>query len=198
MQRSEIVSSPAEELILVDSGDRAIGAMPKKDCHAGAGTLHRAFSIFLFSTEGKVLLQRRGPDKPLWPRFWSNACCSHPRSGEAIEEALHRRLREELGADCPLTFLFKFEYRAQFGDVGAEHELCSVFIGVTDGPFDPNRSELEDLRFFGRDELEARLAADPEAFTPWFRMEWERIESVLAAHDGSARSLIASQGRPSV
>lgn len=197
MQRSEIVSSPAEQLILVDEADREIGAMPKKDCHEGDGVLHRAFSIFLFGTGGDVLLQRRGADKPLWPLFWSNACCSHPRTGESIETAAHRRLREELGTDCPLTFLYKFEYRAQFGDAGAEHELCSVFIGISDGPFDANRAELEELRFFSRDELAMRLAAEPDAFTPWFRMEWKRIDSALADHGGSVENLVALQGRRS-
>ena len=193
MQRSEIVSYPAEQLILVDGDDREVGAMSKNDCHEGDGVLHRAFSIFLFNSEGDVLLQRRSADKPLWPLFWSNACCSHPRRGESIETALHRRLREELGTDCPLTFLYKFEYRARFGDVGTEHELCSVFAGITDGPFDPNREELDDLRFFARDELRARLVAEPDAFTPWFKMEWERIDSALAETGGSVENLAALQ-----
>jgi isopentenyl-diphosphate delta-isomerase len=189
MQRTEIVSNPAEKLILVDSDDREIGALPKSDCHVGDGILHRAFSIFVFNSGGDVLLQKRSADKPLWPMYWSNACCSHPRSGESMEVAVRRRMREELGVDCPLTFLYKFEYQAAYEDIGSERELCSVYIGESDGPFDPNRAELADLRFFPRDELAAMLAQQPLSFTPWFKMEWERISTALDENDGRLERL---------
>ena len=192
MQRSEIVSSPAEQLILVDSEDREIGAMPKMDCHLGDGVLHRAFSVFLFNQDGDVLLQRRSADKPLWPLYWSNACCSHPRVGETVEQAAGRRLREELGVECELRFLYKFEYQAQFEDVGTERELCHVYVGRSDGPFDPNESELADLRFFSRDELAARLVAERDRFTPWFQMEWEAIKQALDESDGDLELLAVS------
>jgi len=192
MQRTETVSDPAEQLILVDSDDRDVGVMPKWDCHRGEGVLHRAFSIFVFNSAGEVLLQQRSQEKPLWPLFWSNACCSHPRSGEDVETALQRRLREELGIQCPLTYLYKFEYQAFYGDVGAEHELCSVYVGQHDGPFDPNNSELADLRFFGRTELGERLRQHPAEFTPWFRMEWQRIDQALARSDGNVGMLRSS------
>ena len=194
MQRSEIVSSPAEQLILVDSQDREIGAMPKIDCHLGDGVLHRAFSVFLFNRAGDVLLQRRSADKPLWPLYWSNACCSHPRVGETVEQAAGRRLREELGVESELHFLYKFEYHAKFEDAGSERELCHVYIGQSEGPFDPNRSELADLRFFSRAELAERLANEPGQFTPWFKMEWEAIEEKLAASDGDTDRLFAAAG----
>lgn len=192
MQRSEIVSSPAERLILVDSNDREVGALPKHDCHVGEGILHRAFSVFIFNSDGDVLLQKRSADKPLWPLYWSNACCSHPRQGEAMDIALERRMREELGIECALTFLYKFEYQAAYEDVGSERELCSVYIGQSDGPFDPNRAELADLRFFTRAELGSMLAKQPGSFTPWFKMEWERISAALARNDGQLDCLRVS------
>lgn len=194
MQRSEIVSSPAEQLILVDSDDREIGAMPKKDCHLGDGVLHRAFSVFLFNSAGDVLLQRRSADKPLWPLYWSNACCSHPRVGESLEQAAQRRLREELGVECSLRFLYKFEYQANYADVGAECELCHVYVGESDGPFDPNESELDDLRFFSRVELADRLDAEPDSFTPWFKMEWEAITRALEQNGGDTQRLASLSG----
>ncbi len=184
MLRSEIVSDPSEKLILVDSDDREIGALAKHECHLGEGVLHRAFSIFIVNSEGAVLLQRRAAEKPLWPMYWSNAVCSHPRQGEAVCEAMARRLLEELGVDCKLRFLYKFEYHAHYEDVGSERELCSVYVGRHDGPFDPNRSELADLRFFAREELSRRLAETPEQFTPWFKMEWRLIEAGLDACGG--------------
>ena len=79
---AEIVSSDLEQLILVDPNDTEIGSMTKLDCHQGDGVLHRAFSVFVFNSRGDTLLQQRSELKMLWPGYWSNACCRHPRVGE--------------------------------------------------------------------------------------------------------------------
>ena len=71
----DIVSFNNEALIIVDAQDRILGHGTKAELHQGAGTLHRAFSIFLFNHAGDVLLQQRSADKPLWPGYWSNTCC---------------------------------------------------------------------------------------------------------------------------
>ncbi len=175
MARSEIVSNSSEELILVDELDREIGHSPKSDCHAGNGVLHRAFSIFIFNKKNELLLQRRSAEKPLWPDYWSNTCCSHPRVGESMEEAVSRRLVEELGIECPLTFLFKFKYHAQYGTVGAEHEYCWVYYGHYDGEVDVNEREIAEWRYLDIASLESEVAASPENFTPWLKMEWAQI-----------------------
>ena len=113
-----IVSSDEEPLILVEELDRVIGSRSKLACHKGNGVLHRAFSVFLFSDDGDVLLQRRSQEKLLWPGFWSNACCSHPRVGEELLEAVHRRMAQELGVSTAVEFAYKFTYHAQFDNVG--------------------------------------------------------------------------------
>lgn len=177
MAREEIVSNASEELILVDDHDREIGFRGKTDCHTGKGVLHRAFSIFVFNGDNELLLQQRAPTKMLWPGYWSNTCCSHPRRGEAMSEAVSRRLKQELGFSCPLSFLYKFKYHAEFGAVGAEHELCSVYYGRYDGPVDVNVTEISAWRFVGVEELEQELRERPETFTPWFKMEWVHIKA---------------------
>ena len=103
-QSGPIVSFDNEALIIVDAQDRILGHGNKADLHRGSGTLHRAFSIFLFNSAGELLLTRRSNTKPLWPGFWSNTCCSHPRRGETYGVATQRRLREELGIETPLLF----------------------------------------------------------------------------------------------
>ncbi|HEX5420529.1 MAG TPA: isopentenyl-diphosphate Delta-isomerase [Gammaproteobacteria bacterium] len=175
MARDEIVSNSSEELILVDELDREIGHRSKADCHSGNGILHRAFSIFVFNDDDELLLQKRSLDKPLWPNYWSNTCCSHPRRGESMDEAVSRRLMQELGFDCPLEFLYKFKYHAQYGAVGAEHEYCWVYHGRYSGPVDANVNEIAASRFLAITALEAELEANPERFTPWFKMEWAHI-----------------------
>src|SRR5580658_9036976 len=121
-------------LILVDAADREVGYMGKGACHDGAGVLHRAFSLLIFNGEGELLLQQRAGSKRLWPHYWSNSVCSHPRRSESLHTAIHRRLQEELGISCPLQFLFKFQYQAQFDHAGGERELCSVYIGRSNAP----------------------------------------------------------------
>jgi isopentenyl-diphosphate Delta-isomerase len=177
MARDEIVSNDAEQLILVDELDREVGFKAKTDCHLGKGTLHRAFSIFVFNRNNELLLQQRSPSKMLWPNFWSNTCCSHPRRGESMDVAVSRRLTQELGFDCPLEFLYKFKYRAEFGAIGAEHEYCWVYYGRYDGRVDVNVNEIAAWRHIGVEALERELAAAPDTFTPWFKMEWQHIRA---------------------
>ena len=167
-------AAEAESLILVDAADREVGYMSKARCHEGQGVLHRAFSLLIFNDRGELLLQRRSAAKRLWPHYWSNSCCSHPRRSETMEEAIHRRLYEELGLQCPLHFLFKFEYQAQYDAVGAEHELCSVFIGRSSGPVSADRDEISDWRWVSTERLAEEMEGG-DRFTPWFTLEWERI-----------------------
>lgn len=177
MTREEVVSHEGEELILVDELDREIGGRPKSECHEGNGILHRAFSIFVFNGNDELLLQQRSAEKPLWPNYWSNTCCSHPRRGESMETAVSRRLEQELGFECELEFLYKFKYHAQYGAVGAEHEYCWVYFGRYDGPVDVNVKEIGDWQFIGVGALDAELEERPEKFTPWFKMEWMHIRN---------------------
>ena len=100
----------AEECILVDESDRVVGSDTKKNCHLNEhikeGKLHRAFSVFLFNSEGKLLLQQRSLAKITFPECFTNTCCSHPlyRQEELEEEnavgvkrAARRKLEQELG-----------------------------------------------------------------------------------------------------
>lgn len=185
---ARVVSSDSESLILVDGDDRPLGTLSKGECHDGEGVLHRAFSIFLFDREGRLLIQQRGSDKRLWPGYWANSCCSHPRAGEDMAEATMRRMHEELGARTRLEFIYKFQYQALYGDLGAENELCWVYAGRADADeIQPNPAELDDWRYLAPEQVDALVADDSAEVAPWFRLEWrelrrehwERIEKLL-------------------
>jgi len=169
------VSFDSEPLILVDEQDREIGYRHKRECHSGHGILHRAFSIFLFDGQGRVLLQQRSAVKPLWPLYWSNSCCSHPRRGESLDQATRRRLREELNLDSELEYLYKFIYQADYGDIGAEHELCHVYIGAASGQIEVHPDEIADWRWTPMELVSRELRDEPERYTPWFKLEWSEL-----------------------
>lgn len=172
---SPIVSFDDEPLILVDTDDRVLGHRSKAECHDGQGLLHRAFSVFLFDDSGRVLLQQRAATKRLWPGFWANSCCSHPRRGETMDNAAQRRTGEELAVATKLTYLFKFVYQVPYQDVGAEHELCSVYIGRMRGTARFNRHEIAAVKRVDPAALDAELHDNPSAYTPWLHLEWPRL-----------------------
>ena len=174
---NRVVSFDSERLILVDADDREIGFASKADAHAGRGILHRAFSLFVFNPAGELLLQQRAASKPLWPGYWANSCCSHPRGGEDMDTATQRRLREELGFTCPLEFVYKFQYHAGYGEAGSESELCWVYVGVSDAPVRVNDTEIAAWRYMRPEALDREIAESPDHFTPWLKMEWQRLRS---------------------
>ena len=171
------VSFDDELLILVDPADNVTGYESKANAHRGNGLLHRAFSIFLFDPEGRVLVHQRSANKPLWPGYWTNSCCSHPRKGEDYTTAVNRRLLEELGVSAELAYLYQFKYTADFKGRGSENELCAVYAGVLKDAqsLNPNPTEIADCRWVTPSELNAWLLDRPDQFTPWFKLEWSRL-----------------------
>ena len=67
-----------ERVILVDSNNQPLGLMDKLLAHQ-RGNLHRAFSVFTFSEQNELLLQKRAATKYHSPNQWANTCCGHPR-----------------------------------------------------------------------------------------------------------------------
>ncbi len=169
-------SDTQEQLILVDEEDNPVGFAGKLEAHRNGGKLHRAFSIFIFNSEGKMLLQRRSLKKYHFGGFWTNACCSHPVKGEGLTDGVHRRLREEFGFDTELRERFRFLYRATDARSGlTEHELDHVFVGEFDGEPEANPDEIDDWMWVDLRDLESDLRANPEKYTPWFRMVVDRL-----------------------
>ena len=153
-------------LICVDPLDVPVGTMGKEECHR-RGLLHRAFSIFLYDGE-RVLLQRRALHKYHSGGLWANSCCSHPRHGETLEEAVQRRLMDELGVSCPCREVGSFVYRHQFAPDLYEYEYDHVFVGAYAGTVTPNPEEIMETRWYAKEEILSLLTQDPARFAPWF------------------------------
>lgn len=193
MPEDAIVSFDDEPLVLVDSHDTPLGFLDKAACHDGQGRLHRAFSLFVFNSRGQLLLQQRSNQKRLWPAWWSNSCCSHPRRGESLAQAVKRRAKEELDCDAALHFTHSFEYHAPFGTLGSEHELCHVYVGVCDGAHTVNSNEVAALKWVDPQQLDALVQDRDAAYTPWLRLEWAELR---AKHWGTIERLIGAAHSP--
>jgi isopentenyl-diphosphate Delta-isomerase len=163
-----------ERVILVDRQDRPIGDAEKMDAHR-RGLLHRAVSVFVFDSDGRMLLQRRSDAKYHSGGLWSNTCCTHPRPGERSEDAAIRRLREEMGFTCPVRLRFETIYRAEVSDGLIEHEYDHIFIGRFDGEPEPNEAEVVEYRWVESADVAEELDEAPERYTPWFRLLFSRI-----------------------
>ena len=157
-----------EMIVLVDKLDREVGKAEKLDVHLN-GLLHRAFSIFTFNSRGELLLQRRALGKYHSGGLWSNACCSHPRWGENLEDAVHRRLKEEMGFDCPLDEIGTYYYKECFDNGLCEHEITHIFKGVYDGDVNTNEEEAEDYEWVAWEDLLDDMRENPQDYSCWLR-----------------------------
>lgn len=165
-----------EQIILVDENDRPVGFEEKIRAHEQGGKLHRAFSIFIFDSKGRMLLQLRSVKKHHFGGLWTNSVCSHPRKGESLEDAVHRRLKDEFGFDTGLKEMFSFVYKALDDKSGlTEYELDHVFFGKYDGTPRPNPSEIDEFKWVTAEELRADMRNNPDSYTPWFRIAAEKV-----------------------
>lgn len=157
-----------EKVILVDNNDRVMGSLEKLQAHQ-EGRLHRAFSIFVFDSRGRLLLQRRSGTKYHSANLWSNTCCGHPTPGESISAAAHRRLREEMNFDCELRESFRFRYRIRLDQSLIEHEYDYVFVGECDNDPVPNVKEVSGWKWISIDELKADMQTNYRDYSYWLR-----------------------------
>ncbi|EPS36079.1 hypothetical protein H072_10483 [Dactylellina haptotyla CBS 200.50] len=203
-QSSELEGYDAEQVrlmdevcIVLDENDKPIGSASKKTCHLMAnidkGLLHRAFSVFLFDPEGRLLLQQRADEKITFPGLWTNTCCSHPlgipgETGDTLEAAIvgvrraaQRKLDQELGIaskQVPLDkfeFLTRIHYKAPSDGLWGEHEIDYILFIQTTVDVNPNPNEVKDTKYVTADELK-QMFQDPKlSFTPWFKLICETM-----------------------
>ncbi len=165
-----------EQVILVNEADQPVGSCEKMAAHE-QGLLHRAFSVFIFNSRGRLLLQQRAVGKYHSGGLWTNTCCSHPRPGESTEDAAYRRLQEEMGFQTELFHAFTFNYKAGLDKGLIENEIDHVYTGIYEGEILPNQEEAMDHSYMSMAQLEESIEQFPEKFTVWLRIAFPRIKS---------------------
>lgn len=168
-------------VVVVDKDDNALGQMEKMEAHE-TGTLHRAFSVFVFNSQSQMLIHRRAFSKYHSGGLWTNTCCSHQRPSESTLDAAHRRLREEMGFDCELEEEFTFIYKTEFDNELTEHELDHVITGNFDGFPNPNPKEVCEWKYVDIDYLIEDIANYPDKYTVWFKIAFEQLKKNKLAH----------------
>ena len=176
-----------EELVLcLDSDDNVIDSSSKFTTHHGEGILHRAFSVLIFDSEGRLLVQQRSSDKITFPAVWANSCCSHPLDIvgenddpiEGVKEAARRKLDQELGIPRSITndwkfhHIGRFEYKCRWDSEWVEHEIDHVLIVEADCEVDFNRNEIQSVDWLDNDSLiqmmERKGRWKSQLIAPWF------------------------------
>jgi isopentenyl-diphosphate delta-isomerase len=172
-----------EQVILVDEQDQEVGTDEKLRAHR-EGSLHRAFSVFIFDRAGRLLLQKRARSKYHSGGLWSNTACGHPRPGEETAKAARRRLREEMNLDCELRKAFDLIYRAEVDGSLVEHEYDHVFVGTYEGEPAPDPAEVEDWRWVSINELRRGLREEPDRYSRWLKLaiegqQWRVMDALI-------------------
>ncbi|WP_322095775.1 isopentenyl-diphosphate Delta-isomerase [Phycicoccus flavus] len=157
------------DVVLLDDAGRAVGTAPKSTVHHDATPLHLGFSCYVVDDDGRLLVTTRAADKPSFPGVVTNSVCGHPRPGEPLEDAVRRRVRDELGVEVgPVRLVLPdFRYRAVQGGL-VEHELCPVLVArATDTALVPDPAEVDDAHWEPWSGFAADVLAGRRAVSPW-------------------------------
>ncbi|MCX7342734.1 MAG: isopentenyl-diphosphate Delta-isomerase [Proteobacteria bacterium] len=164
-----------ERVILVDSNNQPLGLMDKLLAHQ-RGSLHRAFSVFIFSEQNELLLQKRAATKYHSSNQWANTCCGHPRENETTHAAANRRLNEEMGLSVLLKEGAEFIYKAELSNNLIEHEYVQFFTGTTSEKPKPNPFEVSDYLWISREQLFNNTDLD---LAPWFKLYLKEYPHII-------------------
>ena len=183
----------SEAIIAVDESDNEIGDISKVEAHHSSGRLHRAFSVLLFDSNNRLLLQKRASHKVTFPNVWANSCCSHPLYSESereltdalgVKRAAVRKLNQELGISedqVPLNdfnFVTKMIYSSRMNEEWIEREIDHILIIKADVDVNFNENEVSEIKWVSQEELEELLVAEVEGdgeIAPWFRCIASRL-----------------------
>ena len=165
----------SDKLIWVDLFDNEIGSGEKLETHV-KNQLHRAFSLFIVY-DGKMLIQKRALGKYHSGGLWANACCSHPRFGESLPDAVQKRMEEELGiakGSCEPEELFWFNYFSHSEGL-SEYDIDHVFLTDYHGEMNPDPDEIMELRWVSLEDLKREMEDVPQTFSTWFLIAAPRV-----------------------
>ena len=192
-EHDEIQSEMMGEMCLVvDIDDNVIGAESKLSCHKDDGIRHRAFSVLIFDSQGRLLVQKRSTQKITFPGVWANSCCSHPldiesenTGNDGVKNAARRKLDQELGIpmgiseDWAFHHIGRMEYSCRWNEDWIEREVDHIMVVNSDTEVEHNENEISEVRWVDSDEISRMMSGEGdwsgEVIAPWFRLIWQKF-----------------------
>lgn len=162
------MSEPDELFDVVDEHNRVIEVMSRREVHQ-LGLRHRAVHVFLFRSDGRLLIHLRAASKVEFPSVWSSSAAGHVTSGENPDDCVRRELAEELGLDAKLKFCLEIPACPQ-----TCMEFTRLYLAVSDDEIHPDPGEISDTRWLQLDEVQKQIQALPDQFSPAFRLVFEQ------------------------
>ena len=170
-----MTAAPDDLVVLLDAQGQPCGTADRSTVHSTQTPLHLAFSCYVIDATGRVLVTRRALTKRTWPGVWTNACCGHPLPGERFEDAIARRLAQELGARAAAIAPVLPDFRCEAVDASGirENEVCPVFVATLEGGLTPDPDEVMEHRW-----VDPGALAEVAARSPWLLSPWS-VEQIL-------------------
>lgn len=180
-KRNFVMQDDEEFVDIVNEENEVIGTTTRGEAHK-RGHLHRALSILIVNSSGKILLQQRSANRSIHALSWDLSASEHVQAGEDFEEGAKRSAREELGVEIEVKKvtepnLQKREYEVK-GDTVYEYELVIMLKAAHNGPFTLDPSEVNKVEFLSVEEIE-KMIESGAAFTPWFLYEWDNVKKIV-------------------
>ncbi|MBC7876212.1 MAG: NUDIX domain-containing protein [Anaerolineales bacterium] len=156
----------ADELLdIVNDEDIVIGQEMRSTVHQ-LGLQHRGVHVFLFTRDGKMLIQKRSADRAASPSMLDCSVSEHVQSGENYLQAATRGLKEEMGlSDIEIKPLVKIKMNYGVND----NEISVLYEGIVDPStvkFDP--VEIEEVTYYSLEEIQEMTNRKDVKFCSWF------------------------------
>lgn len=138
-------------------------------CHKD-GLWHKAVAVFVINSKGQVLLQKRSPNKKLWPNTWDITAGGHVLTGEFGFEAIIREIKEELGIDIDkenITFIGSSISSNVKGDIVNNHfnEYYIVNKDIDETKLELQEEEVSEVKWIDKDEIIERVKNNYDGIT---------------------------------
>jgi isopentenyldiphosphate isomerase len=174
---------PDEVFDLVDLNDRVIGRVRRGDAHRDPSLIHRSVQTLVFTSDGRILLQRRAATKDLFPGYLCASASGHVIVGDDYAQTARRELSEELGVDPAISYVSKARVQSEM-----ETEITALFIARCDGPFTFSPTETAGGAYLSLVDALALRTDTAARITPALRVALDEIERMHG--DGRLRAAL--------
>lgn len=175
------MTNEAEQIVFVYEDGAPTGEVgPKLESHTSATRLHLAFSCYIFRpSDNRFLVTQRALTKKVWPGVWTNSVCGHPAPGEAVEDAIRRRAKDELGIDAlqQITCVLPtYRYSTPPYNGIIENEFCPVYVAWASADVQRNPEEVETYMWITWPEYVRMLTDGYHEFSFWAKDQYQQLK----------------------